>query len=55
MAMRMCTAALLVLIFVVLLSNPPDLSSCGPFVPMAAFTFWKTPEDAAGRFARASR
>jgi hypothetical protein len=52
MAMRMCKAALLVLIFAVLLSNPPDLSSCGPFVPTAAFTFWKTPEDAAGRFAR---
>jgi|SRR5579859_3229439 len=52
MAMRMCKAALAGVIFAELLSNPPDLSSCGPFVPTAAFTFWKIPEDAAGRFAR---
>ncbi|PYT21047.1 MAG: hypothetical protein DMG58_32905, partial [Acidobacteria bacterium] len=50
--MKICKTALLVLIFAGLLSNPPDLSSCGPFVPTAAFTFWKVPEDAAGRFAR---
>jgi hypothetical protein len=38
--------------FAGILSNPPDLSSCGPFLPTAAFTFWRAPEDAAGRFAR---
>jgi len=52
MAMRICKAALAGVIFAGLLSNPPDLSSCGPFVPTAAFTFWKIPEDAAGRFGR---
>jgi hypothetical protein len=50
--MRLCKTALVGVIFTGLLSNPPDLSSCGPFVPTAAFTFWKMPEDAAGRFAR---
>jgi hypothetical protein len=39
-------------LFAGILSNPPDLSSCGPFLPTAAFTFWRTPDDAAGRFAR---
>jgi len=39
-------------LFAGILSNPPDLSSCGPFLPTAAFTFWRAPEDAAGRFAR---
>jgi hypothetical protein len=52
MAMRICKTALVGVVFAGLLSNPPDLSSCGPFVPTAAFTFWKMPEDAAGRFAR---
>jgi hypothetical protein len=28
-----------------------DLSSCGPFIPTAAFGFWKMPEDPSGRFA----
>jgi hypothetical protein len=50
--MRICKTALVGVIFAGLLSNPPDLSSCGPFVPTASFTFWKMPEDAAGRFAR---
>src|SRR5580765_2685238 len=52
MAMRICKTALVGVVFAGLLSNPPGLSSCGPFVPTAAFTFWKIPEDAAGRFAR---
>jgi hypothetical protein len=52
MAMRIYKTALVGVIFAGLLSNPPALSSCGPFVPTAAFTFWKIPEDAAGRFAR---
>jgi hypothetical protein len=50
--MRICKTALVGVVFAGLLSNPPDLSSCGPFVPTAAFTFWRMPEDAAGRFAR---
>src|SRR5690349_18480312 len=52
MAMRICRTAFVGVIFAGLLSNPADLGSCGPFVPTAAFTFWKMPEDAAGRFAR---
>ncbi len=52
MAMRICRTAVVGVIFAGLFSNPADLSSCGPFVPTAAFTFWKMPEDAAGRFAR---
>ena len=52
MAMRICRTAFVGVIFAGLLSNPGDLGSCGPFVPTAAFTFWKMPEDAAGRFAR---
>ena len=51
MAIRFCSALLLLILFAGLLSNPPDLSSCGPFLPSAAFTFWRMPEDAAGRFA----
>ena len=51
MAVTFRNAALLLLLFAGLLSNPPDLSSCGPFVPTAAFSFWKMPEDAGG-FAR---
>jgi hypothetical protein len=50
--MRICKTALVGVVLAGLLSNPPDLSSCGPFVPTAAFTFWKMPEEAAGRFAR---
>src|SRR5437899_7593506 len=52
MAMKICQTALLGVVFTGLLSNPADLSSCGPFVPTAAFTFWKMPEDVTGRFAR---
>jgi hypothetical protein len=52
MAIRIRNAALLLLLFAGLLSNPPDLSSCGPFLPTAAFIFWGIPEDAEGRFAR---
>jgi len=52
MAVRLRNAALLLLLFAGLLSNPPDLSSCGPFLPTAAFSFWTVPEDAQGRFAR---
>jgi hypothetical protein len=37
MAIRIRNAALLLLLFAGLLSNPPDLSSCGPFLPTAAF------------------
>ncbi len=52
MAVRFRNAALLLVLFAGLLSNPPDLSSCGPFLPTAAFSFWTVPEDAQGRFAR---
>ena len=52
MAIRISSALLLLVLFAGLLSNPPDLSSCGPFLPSAAFTFWRMPEDPAGRFAR---
>ncbi len=52
MAIRIRNAVLLLVIFAGLLSNPPDLSSCGPGIAAAAFTFWNIPEDAAGRFAR---
>jgi len=52
MAVRIRNAALLLVLFAGLLSNPPDLSSCGPFLPTAAFTFWRTPDDPPGRFAR---
>jgi len=52
MAIRVRNAALLLLLFAGLLSNPADLSSCGPFLPTAAFSFWTVPEDAQGRFAR---
>jgi hypothetical protein len=52
MAIRTVGAVVLLVLFAGLLSNPPDLSSCGPFLPSAAFTFWRMPEDAAGRFAR---
>jgi len=52
MAIRLRNAALLLFLFAGLLSNPPDLSSCGPFLPTAAFSFWTVPEDAQGRFAR---
>ncbi|MBZ5593466.1 MAG: hypothetical protein LAP39_14580 [Acidobacteriia bacterium] len=52
MAIRICSTLLLLVLFAGLLSNPPDLSSCGPFLPSAAFSFWRIPEDAAGRYAR---
>ncbi len=52
MAIRIRNLVLVFALFAGVLSNPPDLSSCGPFLPTAAFTFWKAPEDAAGRFAR---
>jgi len=52
MAIRISSALLLLILFAGLLSNPPDLSSCGPFLPSAAFTFWRMPENPAGRFAR---
>lgn len=52
MAIRLRNAALLLVLFAGLLSNPADLSSCGPFLPTAAFSFWTVPEDAQGRFAR---
>ena len=52
MAIRIRNLVLVFALFAGILSNPPDLSSCGPFLPTAAFTFWKAPEDAAGRFAR---
>jgi hypothetical protein len=52
MAIRISRAALLLILFAGLLSNPPDLSSCGPFIPTAAFTFWRIPEDPPGRFVR---
>jgi len=52
MAMRLRNAALLLVLFAGLLSKPPDLSSCGPFLSTAAYSFWTAPEDADGRFAR---
>jgi hypothetical protein len=52
MGIRIRNMALVFALFAGILSNPPDLSSCGPFLPTAAFTFWRAPEDAAGRFAR---
>jgi len=52
MAIRIRNLVLVFALFAGILSNPPDLSSCGPFLPTAAFTFWRMPEDAAGRFAR---
>jgi hypothetical protein len=52
MGIRIRNMVLVFALFAEILSNPPDLSSCGPFLPAAAFTFWRTPEDAAGRFAR---
>lgn len=52
MAIRVRNAALLLVLFAALLSNPQDLSSCGPFLPTAAFSFWKMPDDGPGRFAR---
>ena len=52
MAMRLRNLALLLVLFAGLLSNPPDLSSCGPFLSTAAYSFWTVPEDADGRFAR---
>lgn len=52
MAIRVRNAALLLVLCAALLSNPPDLSSCGPFLPTAAFSFWKMPDDGPGRFAR---
>src|SRR5271169_4561216 len=52
MAIRIRNMVLVFALFAGILSNPPDLSSCGPFLPTAAFTFWRAPEDAAGRFAR---
>ena len=47
MAIRIRNAVLLLLLFAGLFSNPPDLSSCGPFIPTTAFTFWRTPDDPA--------
>jgi len=52
MGIRIRNMVLVFALFAGILSNPPDLSSCGPFLPTAAFTFWRAPEDAAGRFAR---
>ena len=52
MAIRIRNMLLVFALFAGILSNPPDLSSCGPFLPSAAFTFWRAPEDGAGRFAR---
>ena len=52
MAINIRNALIVLLVFAGLLSNPPDLSSCGPFLPTAAFSFWRAPEDPAGRFAR---
>ena len=52
MAIRLRNAALLLVLFVGILSNPPDLSSCGPFLSTAAYSFWTVPEDAQGSFAR---
>jgi hypothetical protein len=52
MGIRIRNVVLIFVLFAGILSNPPDLSSCGPFLPTAAFTFWRSPEDASGRFAR---
>src|SRR5579864_796059 len=52
MAVRLRNAALLLVLFAALVSNPPDLTSCGPFIPTAAFSFWRIPDDAQGSFAR---
>ncbi len=52
MAVRIRNMMLVFALFAGILSNPPDLSSCGPFLPSAAFSFWRMPEDAAGKFAR---
>jgi hypothetical protein len=52
MGIRIRNMVLVFALFAGILSNPPDLSSCGPFLPTAAFTFWRAPEDAGGRFAR---
>ncbi|MCU1274164.1 MAG: hypothetical protein JWO48_1595 [Bryobacterales bacterium] len=48
MAMR----ALIILMLVAALCNPPEISSCGPFLPEAVFTQWSRPEQASVGFAR---
>src|ERR1700730_14325573 len=48
MAMR----ALIILMLLAALCNPPEISSCGPFLPEAVFTQWSRPEQASGGFAR---
>src|SRR5579872_6355033 len=44
--------AAIILLLVAALCNPPDLSSCGPFLPEAIFAFSTRPENAAEDFAR---
>lgn len=48
----MAVKVLITLILVAALANPPQISSCGPFLPEAVFTQWSRPEQAAGGFAR---
>lgn len=48
MAMR----AVIILMLLAALCNPPEISSCGPFLPEAVFTQWSRPEQASGGFVR---
>jgi hypothetical protein len=48
MAIRIRNALLLFVLFAGLLSNPPDLSSCGPFLPTAAFSVKSNPSHPRG-------
>jgi hypothetical protein len=50
MAVRIGTA-LVILLLVAGLCDPPELSSCGPFLPEAIFTLWRMPGNAAEEYA----
>lgn len=43
---------LLLLVLAASLCDPPELSSCGPFIPQAVFTLSRMPENASNGFAR---
>jgi hypothetical protein len=45
-------AAALLLLMAGMLMSPTDLSSCGPYIVRALFSFYKQPEQPADRFAR---
>jgi hypothetical protein len=48
----MAVKALIILMLMAVLANPPEISSCGPFLPEAVFTQWSKPEQASAGFAR---